>query len=167
MHLLGFRDMGHVAIRVSCRSRKYKTKQNKTRVLGCPYLVWFGLVNRHLRPHSGPVLSVVTRSSSGLSLLVAPPARPNRIRGLIFPSVWAGTTAGARPTIGLESAVCPFWVTPLGPRPHGPSDIAPGRRPSPGQAKVTGTPASPSESRAMGSRSLTMPQRRSPKALLW
>ena len=30
MHLLGFRDMGHVAMRVSCRSRKYKTKQNKT-----------------------------------------------------------------------------------------------------------------------------------------
>ena len=37
----------------------------------------------------------------------------------------------SRPTIGLESAVCPFWVTPLGPRPHGPSDFAPGRRPRP------------------------------------
>ena len=31
MHLLGYRDMDHVAIRVSCRSRMYKTKQNKTK----------------------------------------------------------------------------------------------------------------------------------------
>ena len=35
MHLLGFRDMGHVAIRVSCRSLEYKTKQNKTNIDPC------------------------------------------------------------------------------------------------------------------------------------
>ena len=93
-------------------------------------LVWFG--KAQLNASFGPRLVC-----GDTKLLRAAPAR--RPSGSAGPGTWphfpicVGWNHGweSQPTIGLESAVCPFWVTPLGPRPHGPSGIAPGWRPRP------------------------------------